>query len=309
VHDQLGTPRMIFDTSGKLHDDPATTNVVEGVRRHDYLPFGEENVYNAAGGSRTAANGYLLNDGVRQQFTGHERDAETRLDFMQARYYASGQGRFTSTDPLMASGRVWNPQSWNRYSYVLNRPLGLIDPNGLEDEDPNDPQSGRKKKEEEATVQIKTVDTPKILDVKVKLIDPVKGEVPIGGEFEIKYKYAINDPSTVQDAQKSEDYGSIQPITPTGTFTDVNNIGLVGDPKVVVNQKKETVEVEKTERYVVQGSACGGTTCGINFKVVVRDPVNTNKVVEVRSKHFPSIGDKSPQTISVRNIPKPEEKK
>jgi hypothetical protein len=40
VHDQLGTPRMVFDTSGKLHDDPATTNVVEGVRRHDYLPFG-----------------------------------------------------------------------------------------------------------------------------------------------------------------------------------------------------------------------------------------------------------------------------
>jgi hypothetical protein len=26
VHDQLGTPRMVFDTSGRLHDDPATTN-------------------------------------------------------------------------------------------------------------------------------------------------------------------------------------------------------------------------------------------------------------------------------------------
>jgi RHS repeat-associated protein len=95
---------MVFDTSGKLHDDPATTNVVEGVRRHDYLPFGEENVYNAAGGSRTAANGYVA-DGVRQKFTGHERDSETGLDFMQARYYSSGQGRFTSVDPLMGSGR------------------------------------------------------------------------------------------------------------------------------------------------------------------------------------------------------------
>jgi RHS repeat-associated protein len=296
---------------------------VEGVRRHDYLPFGEENVYNAAGGSRTAANGYVA-DGVRQKFTGHERDNETGLDFFGARYFSSIQGRFTSPDeftgrpvelftvtasanPTFYSDLTY-PQSLNKYQYCYNNPLRYIDSDGHEPED-LDPQSGRKKKEEEEKIQIKTADTPKILDVKVKLIDPVKGEVPIGGEFEIKYKYAINDPSTVQDAQKPEDYGSIQPITPTGTFTDVNNVGLVGAPKVVVNQKKETVEVEKTERYVAQGAACGGTTCGINFKVVVRDPVNTNKVVQVRSKHFPSIGDKSPQTISVRNIPKPEKKK
>jgi hypothetical protein len=178
----------------------------------------------------------------------------------------------------------------------------------MRDEDPNDPQSGKKKKEEEAAIQIKTADTPKILDVKVKLIDPVKGEVPIGGEFEIKYKYAINDPSTVQDAQKPGDYGSIQPVIPTGTFTGVSNVGLVGDPKVVVNQKKETVEVEKTERYVVNGTACGGSTCAINFKVVVKDPVNTDKTVTVRSVNQPTFFDKSPQYIPVRNIPKPEKR-
>jgi RHS repeat-associated protein len=67
------------------------------VRRHDYLPFGEENVYNAAGGSRTAANGHMA-DGVRQKFVGYERDTETGLDFVQARYYANVQGRFTSPD-------------------------------------------------------------------------------------------------------------------------------------------------------------------------------------------------------------------
>jgi hypothetical protein len=32
------------------------------------------------------------------------------------------------------------PQSWNRYSYVLNNPLNLIDPSGLEDDDPQDPK-------------------------------------------------------------------------------------------------------------------------------------------------------------------------
>jgi RHS repeat-associated protein len=100
------------------------------VRRHDYLPFGEENVYNAAGGSRTAANGYVA-DGVRQQFVGYERDNETGLDFAQARYYANVQGRFTSPDPTLLSVNGFNPQTWNRYSYVMNNPLAYADPLGL----------------------------------------------------------------------------------------------------------------------------------------------------------------------------------
>ena len=32
------------------------------------------------------------------------------------------------------------PQSWNRYSYVLNNPVKLIDPNGLDNDDPQNPK-------------------------------------------------------------------------------------------------------------------------------------------------------------------------
>jgi hypothetical protein len=32
---------------------------------------------------------------VRQQFTSKERDVETALDYFEARYYSSTQGRFT----------------------------------------------------------------------------------------------------------------------------------------------------------------------------------------------------------------------
>jgi RHS repeat-associated protein len=74
-------------------------------------------------------------DGVRQQFTGHEQDSETGLDFAQARYYSSIQGRFTSPDGLLESARLSQPQSWNRYSYVLNNPLRLVDSTGQEEED------------------------------------------------------------------------------------------------------------------------------------------------------------------------------
>lgn len=118
VTDQLGTPRMMFDQTGAL----ATT------KRHDYLPFGEE-LYAGTGG-RTTTQGYI-GDSVRQHFTGYEADGETGLNFAEARYQSSAQGRFTSVDPLGASANVGDPQSFNRYSYVLNNPTNLTDPSGL----------------------------------------------------------------------------------------------------------------------------------------------------------------------------------
>src|SRR6185369_15561864 len=72
VTDHLGTPRMIIDQTGNLAN----------VKRHDYLPFGEE-LFQPAGG-RSVTLGYASGDGVRQQFPQHERDVETGLDFMQA---------------------------------------------------------------------------------------------------------------------------------------------------------------------------------------------------------------------------------
>lgn len=123
VTDQLGTPRMILDQSGSLAN----------VKRHDYLPFGEE-LY-ATQGSRTSALGYSA-DSLRQKFTSYERDNETGLDYAQARYYLSMQGRFASIDPLGASAIVSDPQSFNRYTYVLNNPLKYIDPDGLDGHNP-----------------------------------------------------------------------------------------------------------------------------------------------------------------------------
>jgi RHS repeat-associated protein len=118
VTDQLGTPRMVFDQTGTL----------AGVKRHDYLPFGEELF--AGTGGRTATMGYSAADGVRRKFTSKERDNETGLDYFGARYYSSIQARFTSPDKPFADQFQTNPQSWNTYSYVRNSPCNNVDAKG-----------------------------------------------------------------------------------------------------------------------------------------------------------------------------------
>jgi RHS repeat-associated protein len=60
-----------------------------------------------------------------------ERDNETNLDYFNARYYSSAQGRFSSPDPFGGSGFVSVPQSWNKYAYCLNRPFVFTDPSGM----------------------------------------------------------------------------------------------------------------------------------------------------------------------------------
>jgi RHS repeat-associated protein len=68
------------------------------------------------------------------KFTSFERDVESSLDYAQARFNSPLMGRFMSVDPL--AGRRANPQSLNRYTYVLNDPINLVDPTGAEPDDP-----------------------------------------------------------------------------------------------------------------------------------------------------------------------------
>ncbi len=117
ITDGLGSPRVILDSSGDV------------VSRRDFLPFGEEIATDST--YRTTARKYGEEDKVRQKFTGYERDIESSLDFAQARMYNFQHGRFTAVDPLLASGMPGNPQTWNRYTYVLNNPLYWVDPTGL----------------------------------------------------------------------------------------------------------------------------------------------------------------------------------
>ncbi|MBV6497005.1 MAG: hypothetical protein JFAIHJKO_02138 [Pyrinomonadaceae bacterium] len=112
--DHLGSPRVLTDQNGAV------------ISRRDFHPFGEEIIT----AQRTQGLGYVTDD-IRQKFTSYERDAETSLDFAQARMYSKNHGRFLSVDRENIGADSSLPQSWNGYSYVMNSPLEFVDPTGL----------------------------------------------------------------------------------------------------------------------------------------------------------------------------------
>jgi RHS repeat-associated protein len=72
---------------------------------------------------------------LHYKFTGKERDGESNLDDFGARFNSSTMGRFMSPDPESAGADSDDPQSWNAYSYGLNNPVNVTDPDGR-DPDP-----------------------------------------------------------------------------------------------------------------------------------------------------------------------------
>ena len=75
---------------------------------------------------------------AKEDYTGHERDAETGLHYAGARYYMSALGRWTSVDPILAEktplelvalhgGRL---HAFSPYNYTFNNPILLRDPDG-----------------------------------------------------------------------------------------------------------------------------------------------------------------------------------
>ncbi|MEZ5308332.1 MAG: RHS repeat-associated core domain-containing protein [Pyrinomonadaceae bacterium] len=117
TQDTLGSPRILTDRDGNVSS------------RRDFLPFGGELLVSSTP-QRLLTAGYAT-DNTRQKFTSYERDVEVGLDYAKARMLEYGHGRFTSPDPLMASSTRTTPQSWNRFTYVLNNPHKYVDPSGM----------------------------------------------------------------------------------------------------------------------------------------------------------------------------------
>ena len=102
--------RTHSDVSGAL------LNYVQG------LPFGD---------SQTVANP----DWSVLHFIGQPWDSESNLTHFWFRQYSPTQGRWMMPDPAgLAAVNPGDPQSWNRYSYVVNDPANRTDELGLDND-------------------------------------------------------------------------------------------------------------------------------------------------------------------------------
>ncbi|HSW66305.1 MAG TPA: RHS repeat-associated core domain-containing protein [Bacillota bacterium] len=108
--------------------------------RQYYLTDGLGNVRYLTSGTGTTLNTYATDTyGSNQTTTGtasnnyiyqdEQKDSESGLTYLRARYYDPTTGRFTSQDPL--SGTLENPASQNGYNYANNDPVNLSDPSGM----------------------------------------------------------------------------------------------------------------------------------------------------------------------------------
>lgn len=102
-HDGLGSTRSLTSEDGALTDV------------YQYSAFGELRSHTG-----TSANEFL--------FAGEQRDADSGLYYLRARYYSPETGRFTQVDPFQ--GVDENPLTLHDYEYAGNNPILLTDPSG-----------------------------------------------------------------------------------------------------------------------------------------------------------------------------------
>lgn len=118
-----------FDQQDYLGTERVRTNSAGSLAATDYtLAFGDGYTESTLIGSASQAP---------PQFAGLDYDSESNTNHTGFRQYSPTQGRWMSPDPYTGNYDLTNPQSFNRYRYVLNNPFGLIDPSGQDPCDGN----------------------------------------------------------------------------------------------------------------------------------------------------------------------------
>lgn len=125
LNGEFGYKALIKDHQGSVAAVVDELSFLEQHYRYD--AFGKQyTLASKNASSATAVAGRTYN--TQKGFTGHEMIASVGVIHMNGRIYDAVLGRFLQADPLIQAPN--DSQSYNRYSYVRNNPLSLIDPTG-----------------------------------------------------------------------------------------------------------------------------------------------------------------------------------
>jgi len=103
-------------------DDLTSTSIQTDQYGNEIQNF----TYTAFGQSRYTQNTNAFK--VSRRYTGQVLDDATGLYYYNFRYYDPILGRFSQPDDVIPN--IFDPQSYNRYSYCVNNPLRFTDPSG-----------------------------------------------------------------------------------------------------------------------------------------------------------------------------------
>ncbi len=108
--DVLGTERMRTNYQGQVAEADNSLSFGDGYSTNVLLPYADQD---------------------NRHFALLDYDSASNTDHARFRQYSPTQGRWMSPDPYDGTYDSLEPQSFNRYSYVMNRPLSAVDPLGL----------------------------------------------------------------------------------------------------------------------------------------------------------------------------------
>jgi RHS repeat-associated protein len=101
--DQLGSTNVVTDENDQV------------VQTLDYYPYGGTRINSNTGGTDSA-----------RKYIGQFAD-QSNLDYLNARYYDSARGQFTTEDPIFLGNpkdqNLENPQALNSYAYANDNPI------------------------------------------------------------------------------------------------------------------------------------------------------------------------------------------
>jgi RHS repeat-associated protein len=247
VHpDQLGSTNVVTDENGNL------------VETLDYFLYG---------GTRISVG---TSTRERKQFIGQFTDDST-LSYLQARYYDSARGQFTSEDPVFLGDpkaqNLANPQSLNSYSYANDNPITGKDPDG--------------RQEQVATVALIAQATALIARIAAILATSLLATgLVTSSQGQAALSNVITSTTQISQSAHSVAVGSIMMFTP---------LSIVNATPIYTSGIAATTPSTIGTPYLVTPSVSNPDSIGINFAKSSNITEKPNGTVEDLQKDFEAL--------------------